>query len=81
MGRDRHIDKLAAEYAAAKAESDRIWQQLQAEVRAGTPARELSGLEDRMWDAMHRLRRASEELSEGACAAWKRFPNTTRRSG
>jgi hypothetical protein len=81
LGQDSHIDKLAADYAAAKAESERVWEQLQAELRAGTPASELSALEDRMWEAMHRLRRASEELSDGACTAWKGFPTATRRSG
>jgi hypothetical protein len=54
---------------------------LQTELRAGTPPRELAGLEDRMWAAMHRLHKASAELSESSCAAWKRFPRTTRRTG
>jgi len=81
VSRDRHLDRLAREHAAAKAESERIWHLLQTELRAGTPPRELAALEDRMWEAMHRLRKASTELSEGACAAWKDFPKTTRRSG
>ena len=81
MSRDRHLDRLAKEHAAAKAESERIWQLLQTELRARTPTRELAALEDRMWEAMHRLRKASTELSEGSCAAWKGFPRQTRRSG
>lgn len=80
MSRDRHLDRLAQDHAAAKAESERIWQLLQAELRAGTPPRELASLEDRMWAAMHRLHKASAELSESSCAAWKQFPRTARRS-
>lgn len=81
MSEDRHLDQLAQDHAAAKAESERIWQLLQAELRAGTPTRELASLEDRMWAAMHRLHRASAELSESSCAAWKRFPRASRRAG
>jgi hypothetical protein len=81
VGQDRHIDQLAADYAAAKAESQRIWQWLQTELRAGTPAAELTALEDQMWAAMHRLEKASQELSEGACAAWKQPVRKGRRFG
>jgi hypothetical protein len=81
VGRDRRSDQLAESYAAAKAESERIWQVLQSELRAGTPAADLSDLESRMWAAMHRLEKARAELSDEACAAWKRFPSKGRRLG
>lgn len=78
MGKDSR-DRLAANYAAAKAENQRIWQLLQAELRAGTPLRELTDLETRMWAAMRRLEKASEEFYEGHCG-WK-TPAKDRRSG
>jgi hypothetical protein len=81
VGQDRRIDRLSADYAAAKAESQRIWQWLQTELRAGTPPSELARLEDQMWAAMHRLEKASQELSEGSCAAWKRPARKGRRVG
>jgi hypothetical protein len=81
VSEDRHLDQLAQDHAAAKAESERIWQLLQAELRAGTPTRELASLEDRMWAAMHRLHKASADLSDSSCAAWKRFPRASRRAG
>jgi hypothetical protein len=81
VSEDRHLDQLAQDHAAAKAESERMWQLLQAELRAGTPTRELASLEDRMWAAMHRLHKASAELSDSSCAAWKRFPRASRRAG
>jgi hypothetical protein len=54
---------------------------LQTELRAGTPPSELARLEDQMWAAMHRLEKASQELSEGSCAAWKRPARKGRRVG
>jgi hypothetical protein len=81
VSENRRNDQLAESYAAAKAESERIWQVLQTELRAGTPASALSDLESRMWAAMHRLEKARAELSDDACAAWKRFPTKGRRLG
>ena len=74
VGQERPIDRLAEDYAAAKAESQRIWQLLQAELRAGTPASELTDLEGRMWAAMHRLERASAGTLRAPC----RRPANTR---
>jgi hypothetical protein len=76
VSQERHKSRLAADYAAAKAESERVWQLLQTELRAGTPLRELTDLETRMWAAMRRLEKASAELSEDYCTAWKRFSQT-----
>ena len=76
VSQERHNNRLAADYAAAKAESERVWQVLQTELRAGTPLRELTDLETRMWAAMRRLEKARAELSEDYCTAWKRFPKT-----
>lgn len=79
MGRESRVDRLAENYAAAKAESQRVWQLLQAELRAGTPPSELTDLETRMWAAMRRLEKASEEFYEGHCG-WK-TPTKTSKSG
>jgi hypothetical protein len=81
VGQERHVDRLAEDYAAAKAESQRIWQLLQAELRAGTPASELTDLEGRMWAAMHRLERASQELYERHSSSGKHPFGKSRRFG
>jgi hypothetical protein len=81
VGQERPIDRLAEDYAAAKAESQRIWQLLQAELRAGTPASELTDLEGRMWAAMHRLERASQELYERHSSPGKHPLGKSRRFG
>jgi hypothetical protein len=72
------MDRLFQTYAAAKAENQRIWQVLQAEVRAGRTANELADLEARMWAAMRQLEKASEDLDDAISSSGK-SPSPMRR--
>ena len=81
MGQERRVDRLAESYAAAKAETQRIMQLLRDELRAGTPASELSELEARMWAAMRELERASQDLYGDPGSADKRPFGKGRRFG
>jgi hypothetical protein len=73
---DYRIGRLAQDYADAKRESQRIWEWLQSELRAGRSAADLADL-DGLWAAMRRLEQASEAFQDGA--AWK--PPARRRVG
>ena len=72
------IGRLAQDYADAKRESQRIWEWLQSELRAGRSAADLADL-DGLWTAMRRLERASEAFHEGA--VWNPAPQDRRRVG
>ena len=61
---DYRMGRLAQDYTDAKRESRRIWDWLQAELRAGRSAADLADL-DGLWAAMRRLERASEAFHEG----------------
>jgi hypothetical protein len=62
---DYRMGRLAQDYADAKRESQRIWDWMQSELRAGRSAADLADL-DGLWAAMRRLERASEAFQEGA---------------
>jgi transposase len=62
---DHRIGRLAQDYADAKRESQRIWEWLQSELRAGRSAAYLADL-DGLWAAMRRLEQAGEAFHEGA---------------
>ena len=70
------IGRLAQDYADAKRESQRIWEWLQSELRAGRSAADLADL-DGLWAAMRRLELASEAFHEGA-ARTPSAPNRRR---
>ncbi len=75
---DHRIGRLAQDYADAKRESQRIWEWLQSELRAGRSAADLADL-DGLWAAMRRLEQASEAFHEGA--TWNPASRDRRRVG